>query len=164
MAVADGLVTWVHLICASIWIGGSIFVGVVLVPVLRSYTNTPDELVKLMVRIGRRFNNVAVPAFAALMATGLYTSRSFFGDPGALIESPYGIILLMKIALVIATIGTYVVHVRVLNADMERKIMSGYGGSMYIQSVRSKIINFGRIIVALSITILLLAALLDSGL
>jgi len=50
-----------------------------------------------------------------------------------------------------------------LNADMERKIISGYGGSAYIQSIRSKIIHLGRIIVILSIVILLLAALLDSG-
>jgi hypothetical protein len=71
---------------------------------------------------------------------------------------------MIKVILVIATVVTYVVHIRMLNADMERKIMSGYGGSVYVQSVRSKIIHLGRIIVVLSILILLLAALLDGGL
>jgi hypothetical protein len=55
------------------------------------------------------------------------------------------------------------VHVRLLNADMERKILSGQGGSLYVQSVRTKIIILGEIIVVLSIVILLLAALLDGG-
>lgn len=163
MAVADGLVTWVHLICASIWVGGSLFIGIVLVPALKSYTKSLEELVGLMIKIGRRFNKITVPAFAILIATGLYNSRSFLGDPGALLESSYGLLLLIKIILVIATIGTYVVHVRLLNANLEKKISSGFGGSVYIQSVRSKIIQLGRITVVLSIVILLLASLLDSG-
>ena len=163
MAVADGLVTWVHLICASIWVGGSLFIGVVLVPVLKSHTKSLEELVALMVKIGRRFNKIAVPAFAILIASGIYNSRTFIDAPDALIDSSYGIILLVKIFLVIAMAGTYAVHVRILNADMEKKILSGYGGSVYVQSVRSKIIHLGRITVVLSILILLLAALLDTG-
>jgi putative copper export protein len=163
MAVADGLVTWVHLICASIWVGGSLFIGIVLVPVLKSYTKSVEELVTLMIKIGRRFNKLTVPAFAILIATGIFTSRAYFAEPSALLDSGYGLILLTKIALVIATIATYVVHVRILNADMEKKILSGFGGNVYVQSVRSKIIHLGRITVVLSVVILLLAALLDSG-
>jgi putative copper export protein len=163
MAVADGLITWVHLTCASIWVGGSIFIGLILVPVLKSYTKTLEEMVALMVKIGRRFNKVTIPAFAGLIASGIYSSRAFLYDPGALLDTTYGIILLTKIILVIGTIVTYIVHVRLLNADMERKIMSGQGGNIYVQSVRTKIIILGEIIVILSIMILLLAALLDSG-
>lgn len=163
MAVADALVTWVHLICASIWVGGSIFIGIVLVPVLKSYTKSVEELVALMIKVGRRFNKVTVPAFAILIASGIYNSRAFFGDPGSLVDSTYGMILLTKIILVIATVITYVVHVRLLNADMERKIMSGHGGSVYVQSVRTKIIILGEVIVILSVAILLLAAFMDSG-
>lgn len=163
MAVADGLVTWVHLICASIWVGGSIFIGVVLVPVLKSYTKSLEELVTLMVKVGRRFNKITVPAFAILIATGIYNSRGFIADPGALLNTTYGTILLIKIILVVATVITYVIHVRLLNANMERKIMSGQGGNVYVQSIRTKIIILGEVIVVLSIAILLLAALLDSG-
>jgi putative copper export protein len=164
MAVVDGLVTWVHLICASIWVGGSIFIGIVLVPVLKSYTKSVEELVMLMVKIGRRFNKMTIPAFAILIATGLFSSRAFFGSPEALVGSTYGIILTIKVILVIATVWTYVVHVRMFNAEMERRLVSGDGGSIYVQSVRAKIIHLGRIIVVLSIAILLLAALLDGGL
>jgi len=163
MALVESLVTWVHLICASIWVGGSIFIGVVLVPVLKSHTKSLEELVALMVKVGRRFNKITVPAFAILIASGVYNSRGFFADPGALLDTTYGMILLVKIILVIATVGTYVVHVRLLNADMERKIMSGQGGNIYVQSVRTKIIVLGEIIVVLSISVLLLAALLDNG-
>jgi copper resistance protein D len=163
MAVTDGLVMWVHLICSSIWVGGSIFLGLVLVPVLKSYTKSLEEMVALMVKVGRRFNKVTVPAFAALIATGIYNSRAFIGNPSTLLDTTYGIILLAKVILVVGTILTYIVHVRLLNADMERKIMSGQGGNLYVQSVRTKIVILGEIIVIFSVTILLLAALLDSG-
>jgi putative copper export protein len=163
MTVVDSLVLWVHLICSSIWVGGSIFIGIVLVPVLKSHTKSIEELVTLMVRIGRRFNKITMPAFAILIATGIYNSRGFITNPGGLVETTYGMILLMKIVLVIATVAAYVVHVRLLNSDMERKIMSGQGGNIYVQSVRTKIIILGEVIVVLSVAILLLAALLGSG-
>ena len=163
MAVADGLVTWVHLICASIWVGGSIFIAAVAVPVLRSHAKSTEELVGLMVKIGRQFNRVTVPAFAILIATGVYNARGYIAVPDALTGSTYGILLLIKIILVLATVGTYVVHVRTLNAEMERKILSGNAGEVYVKSVRAKVIHLGRIIVILYVAILLLAALLDSG-
>ena len=163
MAVADGLVTWVHLLAASIWVGGSIFLGIVLVPVLKTHTKTLEEMVALMVKIGRRFNKITIPAFAALIASGIYNSRAFFGEPGAVLDTTYGVILLIKVILVIVTIVAYIVHIRILDADMERKILSGQGGNIYVQSVRIKIIILGEVIVVLSVAILLLAALLDSG-
>lgn len=163
MALADALVTWVHLICASIWVGGSLFIGIVLVPVLKSYTKSVEELVALMIKVGRRFNMITVPAFAVLVASGVFNSRGFLGDPSALFASDYGLILTIKSILVAATVATYVIHVRILNADMEKKILSGDGGSVYVQSVRSKIIHLGRVTVILSVLILLLASLLDSG-
>lgn len=163
MAVVDGLVIWVHLICASIWVGGSIFIAAVAVPVLRSHFKSLDERVGFMVKVGRQFNKITMPAFAVLMVTGLYNARAFAGNPGALLESTYGLLLLIKIILVLATVGAYVVHVKILNAEMERKILSGTAGSVYVQSVRSKIIHLGRVIVGLSTAILLLAALLQSG-
>ena len=163
MAVLDGLVLWMHLVCSSIWVGGSIFIGVVLVPVLKSYTKSLEELVALMVKIGRRFNNITMPAFAILIATGIYNSRGFITNPGGLFETTYGMILLTKIILVIFTIIAYIVHVRLLNGDMERKIMSGQGSNIYVQSVRTKIIIIGEVIVVLSVAILFLAALLGNG-
>jgi putative copper export protein len=163
MAFVDSLVIWVHLICSSIWVGGSIFIGAVLVPVLKSYTKSLEELVALMVKIGRRFNRITVPAFALLIVTGIYNSRGFIANPSGLFETAYGMILFTKIILVIATVVVYVIHVRLLNSDMERRIMSGQGGNVYVQSVRTKIIILGEVIVVLSVAILLLAALLHSG-
>ena len=72
----------------------------------------------------------------------------------------YGIILLIKIILVIMTLITYIVHVKLLNEKIEKKIMGSDTGNVYVQSIRSRIIYLGRITVIMSLVILLLASLL----
>jgi copper resistance protein D len=163
MAFTDSLIMWLHLTCASIWVGGSIFLGIVLSPILKTIARTVEERVVLMIRIGRQFNKIAMPSFGILIITGIYNSRSFLEEPNLLIDTKYGIILLIKIILVVTTISTYVVHVKILNTQVERKVEVQKGGNIYIQSIRSKIISLGRITVVLSILILLFAALLHNG-
>jgi copper resistance protein D len=163
MSLTDSLFTWVHLVAASIWVGGSIFLGIVLAPMLKSITGTLEERIALMIKIGRRFNKIAMPSFVILIITGIYNSRVFLQEPGLLFETNYGIILLFKIILVIATLITYIIHIRILNAETEKTLSGGYAETIYVQSIRSKIIYLGRITVILSVAILLLAAMLDNG-
>ncbi|MDQ3868126.1 MAG: CopD family protein [Thermoproteota archaeon] len=163
MSLIDSLLTWVHLVTASIWVGGSIFLGIVLAPMLKSITGTLEERIALMIKIGRRFNKIAMPSLAILIITGIYNSHVFLQEPSLLFRTNYGIILLFKIILVIATIITYIIHIRTLNSETEKTLSGGYAETMYVQSIRSKIILLGRITVILSVAILLLAAILDSG-
>ena len=163
MSLTDSLFTWVHLVAASIWVGGSIFLGIVLAPMLKSITGTLEERIALMIKIGRRFNKIALPSFVILIITGIYNSRVFLQEPSLLFETNYGIILLFKIILVIATLITYIIHIRILNAETEKTLSGGYAETIYVQSIRSKIIYLGRITVILSVAILLLAAILDNG-
>jgi putative copper resistance protein D len=163
MVLVDSLIIWLHLTCASIWVGGSIFLGIVLSPMLKKITKTIEERVALMINIGRQFNKIAVPSFAILIITGIYNSRSFFGNPSAFLGTEYGMILLIKIILVVATLSTYAIHVRILNTKTERKLAVGNVSIVYIQAIRSKIISLGRITVILSVLILFLASLLHNG-
>jgi copper resistance protein D len=163
MSLIDSLLTWVHLLTASIWVGGSIFLGIVLAPMLKSITGTLEERIALMIKIGRRFNTIAMPSLVILIITGIYNSRVFLQEPSLLFGTNYGIILLLKIILVIATVITYIIHIRILNAETEKTLSTGYAETIYVQSIRSKIIYLGRITVILSVAILLLAAILDSG-
>lgn len=130
---------------------------------LKTITKTVEERVVLMIKVGRQFNKIAMPSFGILIITGIYNSRTFFAEPSEFLVTKYGIILLIKIILVIATLSTYAIHIRILNTETERKLAVGNTGSVYVQAIRSKIISLGRITVILSVLILLLAALLHSG-
>ena len=162
-ALEQAIITWIHLIAASIWVGGSLFIGIVFSPLLKTMTNSIEERMQIMIRVGKRFNKVAVPSLIILMVTGLYTSHALIGKPDLLISTSYGTYLIIKIILVIALIITYAVHVRVIRKDVEEKIMSNQMSEPEIQKLRKKIIILGEITVVLSIAILFFAALLDAG-
>jgi uncharacterized membrane protein len=162
-AIEQALLTWVHLISAAIWVGGSLFIGIVFSPLLKTMTNSLEERMQIMIRVGRRFNKIAVPSLIILMATGLYSSHVLLGKPELLVATSYGVFLIIKIILVIALIITYIVHVRVIRKDVEEKIMSNQMSENQIQKLRKKIIILGEITVVLSLAILFLASLLDAG-
>ena len=162
-ALEQAIITWIHLISASIWVGGSLFIGIVFSPLLKTMTSSIEERMQIMIRVGKRFNKVAVPSLIILMATGLYTSHALIGKPDLLISTSYGTYLIIKIILVIALIITYAVHVRVIRKDVEEQIMSNKMSEPEIQKLRKKIIILGEITVVLSIAILFFASLLDAG-
>lgn len=116
-----------------------------------------------MVVVGRRFNYLGGTALIILVITGVYNARSFLDEPYFLLESTYGYILLAKIILVCVMIIVYVVHILILNKNVETRIMQRKVPDKYFSSLRNKIILLGRLTVGLSIGILFLAALLDRG-
>ena len=162
-AIEQAILTWIHLVSAAIWVGGSLFIGIVFSPLLKTMSNSVEERMQIMIRVGRRFNKIAVPSLIILMATGLYSSYALLSKPDLLVETSYGTFLMIKIILVITLIVTYVVHVRVIRKDIEVKIMSNQMLEPEIQKLRKKIIILGEITVVLSITILFFASLLDAG-
>ena len=162
-ALEQAILTWIHLVSAAIWVGGSLFIGIVFSPLLKTMTNSIEERMQIMIRVGRRFNKIAVPSLIILMATGLYSSHALLSKPDILVATSYGLFLIIKIILVIALIITYAVHVRVIRKDIEEQIMSNQMPENQIQKLRKKIIILGEITVVLSITILFFASLLDAG-
>ena len=162
-ALEQAILTWIHLVSAAIWVGGSLFIGIVFSPLLKTMTQSVEERMQIMIRVGRRFNKIAVPSLIILMATGLYSSHALLGKPDLLVATSYGTFLIIKILLVIGLVITYAVHVRVIRKDIEDKIMSKELSESEIQKLRKRIIILGEITVVLSIAILFFASLLDAG-
>ena len=163
MALEQVLLTWIHITCAAIWVGGSLFIGVVFAPILKKMSMPIEERLQLMIKVGRRFNKLAVPALIILMVTGMYQAHLILQQSDILLESSYGNVLVIKIILVVALIVTFAIHVRVIRKDVEEKIMSKQISDDQLQALRKKIIVLGEITVILSIIILFLAAVLNSG-
>lgn len=162
-ALEQALLTWVHLVSAAIWVGGSLFIGVVLSPLLRTMTDSPAERMRIMIRVGRRFNKVAVPSLAILMATGIYGSHALLARPDLLVATSYGTFLLLKVSLVALLVAIYAVHVRIIRGEVEQRVVSGQMPAPDVARLRRRIIILGEATVVLSVAILLLAALLDAG-
>jgi putative copper export protein len=163
MTMEQAIITWIHLVSAAVWVGGSLFIGAVLAPLLKKMSLSLEERIQIMVQVGRRFNKIAVPSLIILIATGLYNSQQVLISSENLLSTSYGSFLLVKILLVIALIIAFIIHVRIIRKDVEEKIISKKMTEEQIQKLRKKIIILGEIIVIISVAVLFFAALLDAG-
>ncbi len=159
----QALLTWVHLVAASIWVGGSIFLGVVLSPALRGAMPDVAERMRLIILVGKRFNKIAVPSLAILIATGLYNSHALLANPHFLGTTGYGMNLAVKIGLVLLLVAVYVAHVLTVRGDVEERIVAGTMRPAELQSLRRRVIILGEATVVISVAILFFAAMMDSG-
>ena len=163
MALEQALLTWIHITSAAIWVGGSLFIGVVFAPILKKMSMPVEERIQLMVQVGRRFNKLAMPALFILIATGMYQAHLVLQKSDILYDTSYGHVLIIKMVLVAALLITYAVHVRIIRKDVEDKIIAKQMPQEQLQKLRKKIIILGEVSVVLSVIILFLASILDSG-
>lgn len=163
MSMEQAVMTWIHLVSAAIWVGGSLFIGAVLTPILKKMSMSLEERIQMMIKVGRQFNKIAVPSLIILIATGIYNSSFVLSNPDLLFSTSYGIFLFIKIILVIALIIAFVAHIRIIRKEIEDKIMSKEMTEIQIRKLRKKMIILGEIIVIISVAILFFAALLDAG-
>ena len=163
MVLEQAFLTWIHITSAAIWVGGSLFIGAVFAPILKKMSMSVQERLQLMIKVGRRFNKIAVPALVILIVTGMYQAHLVLQKSDMLFDTSYGNVLIIKIILVAALIATYAVHVRIIRKDVEDQIMASQISEEQLQKLRKKIIILGEITVVLSVIILFLAALLNSG-
>lgn len=92
--VADGL----HLLAASLWVGGLLSLAVGLLPLLRRQRTAFATLV----RAGwRPFSRLAALSVGLLVATGLYSAGRQVASPDALLTTLYGRALMVKIGLML---------------------------------------------------------------
>ena len=116
-----------------------------------------------MIKTGKRFNKIALPALLILIATGIYNSHLVLQSPEILFSTSYGIFLITKITLVIALIITFIIHIKVFSKDIEEKITAKQITTGELQKLTKKGMILGETTVVISVAILFFAALLDAG-
>ena len=163
MTMEPVVLTLLPLLCASIWVGGSIFLGLVLAPLLKKMSFTVEERLNLMIKTGRRFNKIALPALIILIATGIYNSHLVLQNNEILFSTSYGAFLITKIILVIALIVTFVIHIRIFDKNVEEKIAAKRITDSELQKLQKSAMILGETTVVISVAILFFAALLDVG-
>jgi putative copper export protein len=164
MGLEQAIITWIHLVCSAIWVGGSLFIAMVFAPVLKTMSSSIEERLQIMIKIGRRFNKIAMPALAILIGTGIFNAHQVLIRPEFLFSTNYGILLVIKVILVVALVISFAVHIRIIRKDVEQKIIEKQFTEPQVSQLRKKIIVVGQVTVILSVAILFLAALLDAGL
>ena len=102
-------IRWVHVIAAMTWVGGMLFIALVLVPTARTLGDAAIRA-RLIQDSGRRFRAIAWTALALLLLTGLLNLWSY----PFLLRSPrfHGKLGLVGLALLLSAFHDFVLGPR----------------------------------------------------
>ena len=108
------LSVWIHILAACLWIGGMLFLVLVLIPALRTLPD-PRMRAELISVTGRRFRLVGWVTLAVLVITGwtnLYARGVRVAGlfDGAFWQVPFGQVLAWKLVFVLLILTLSVVH------------------------------------------------------
>jgi copper transport protein len=132
---------YAHLLGASLWTGGLLFLVVALAPAVRNLTGAGRRVV-----LGRalpRFSLLALIAWGVLLLTGIYSSWLQVGNLPALTSTPYGQTLILKLILLIPLLGlgafNLAVVTRKLRAAETEERAEGWG-SHFVTALMAEVV------------------------
>lgn len=141
--VATGTV--VHVVVAAVWVGGLVAVGIVLAS---SHTDIPSKTA-----VVSRFSGVALIAVGALWASGVVSAWWTVGSWTNLVDSPYGRILGVKLALVAVTMGIAAWNRWRLLPAVTGDTADERKRTLLTRSVRSEIVVLAAVVLATSVLV-----------
>ena len=107
--VLSVLSDWLHLLAASLWIGGIFYIAVVYVPILQDCT--ASERPRVLLSILARFSPLAIAGVILMSVTGPVNALMHMNSFTQLITTAYGRSLVLKSLLVVALLVTSALHV-----------------------------------------------------
>ncbi len=104
----------IHILCAMLWVGGMLFMTLMLIPALRSLKN-PELMRSLMQSVGKLYHRWGWGSLIVLFITGLGLlhlrgiSHSQLASP-AFWQSPFGITLGWKLSFFVSVVIFSIIH------------------------------------------------------
>ena len=166
---------FIHLASVIIWIGGSLFLALVLIPVLRRYAPAPAPgeppalPADLLGSMARRFRWISWVCIVLLVATGLYILPTRYGIGFAdffTLGGHFVATLQVKVALVAVVIWLSAIHDFVIGPYTNRLIEAMQAGEEppgYLPLLRRLVVWIARINVLLTILVVLVAVTMTRG-
>ena len=164
------LSVFLHILSAVIWIGGMLFLALVVVPVTRPLP--PGERAALVGAVGRRFRAVGWACIAVLLVTGVVNSAYRGITPenlftAALWSSPFGTTLALKLGVVAVMLALSVYHDFVIGPRsvrvLEQATVPGSAALAEAGRLRRLASIVGRAEASLALVVLVLAIMLVRG-
>lgn len=106
----DIVIHFLHLTAAMTWVGGQLFLGLILGPTLRRAL-PPKERMPLSLAIALRFKRVSHGALGVLLLTGLWQVRYvFLSSVGSFAGTDYGRLFFLKMGALVVSLVLGVLH------------------------------------------------------
>lgn len=98
------IILWIHAVTAVFFIGGSLFIWIVVWPASYKFTQDEKERTRLMGHIGRLFGTLTDISVIILILTGIYLGLGYLPSLSDLTTTTGGKILLAKSIIVVVMI------------------------------------------------------------
>lgn len=154
------VVTWIHLLAAITFIGGWMFVHLVVRPSLTEAKGKPPsmEALEMVKKVGQRFKTVGWVSLMALVFTG---ASQLLDESGSVrIETGWGLIMMLKLFAFAIVGGLIFVHDLILD-PYGAPVKSKKEGAQSLM-FSGKVVWVQRAILGLSLVVLFVAAYLTS--
>lgn len=157
---------WLHVLAAAVWIGGMVFIALVLVPATRrpEHRGVAASLVRWT---GRRFRWIGWLGLALLLLTGAFSmaQRGFvWADlvSGKVWEDPFGQLVGVKLLLVAVILFLSVLHDFVIG-PRATDLLQNNPGSPQALKFRRQASWIGRFNLLLALVVVALGVMLTRG-
>jgi putative copper resistance protein D len=160
LLVLDSAILWVHLFCAVLFVGGSFFMWLVVMPGSHLLTKDESERTQMVGKIAKGFGRITNPILVILVLTGIYNAFWYLPNLNELFNTIGGEILFAKTIVVVALLVLIYSH----NVYFGRKIVQFAREKKLdeLKAIRkkSRIVSFTNL--ALMVVILILAVMLQT--
>jgi copper resistance protein D len=163
------IVVLLHLFSAVVWIGGTIFLAAVLIPVTRKHIEPPSEGARVLGIVARRFRVVSYAAVGLLIATGLWLAIDHWGiSPGEFFTADatwFLEALRVKVSLVVAILALSLLHDMYLGPKLAASQEGRRDGPPSAETVRARrnLIWMARVNVLLVVALLAVTVSMTRG-
>ena len=126
VATSDTILTysvmanWLHLLAASLWIGGMFYLSIVYLPVLKGKSLT--QRTQALLTTLSSFSPLAITGVVLIAITGPFNATVHLTSPSQLVTTLYGRTLLIKIGCVGALLVTSAIHVWLLRPRLKNSV------------------------------------------
>ena len=160
MQVLGIVVSWLHMVGGFTWLGGLIFVNVVLSPVVQP-KGIPPEFIRIMGM--ERFRYYAWGSIGVIILSGIFNifrgMAENSGDPNPLFVGA----LLTKLVIVAVMIAITIANSVVLRKKLADAKPTPGGPSEEIKRMGARLVVLSRVNLALGALVLLMVAIMQSA-
>ena len=157
MTLFDIILVWIHLIAATFWIGGMLFLSFVAVPLLKKDPD-PSSAQRGFINLARRFRKLVWIALSLLVITGAILLPTHVDLSASLREWPSA--LLIKLFLIVLLIVVSLLHDQVIGPKVRTLKSKPISELVVVEKILIRLSPLiGRLTMLLGLAILFTAVL-----
>ena len=107
---------WLHLLAASLWIGGILYIATTYLPILMRTSS--QERISSLLSVLPRYSLLAIAGIILVSATGPFDATTHIASTAQLFATTYGRVLIVKVLLVGGLLITSVYHIGILRPKL----------------------------------------------